>query len=532
MSERIESGRASGARDVASFQRVNSRDAASAVRPVGEQTTRRVADFPQSAPPGAGLVGRTLGGRYTLTRLLGRGGFGAVYHALQAPIERSVAVKVIGGAGHDPADLRRRFVLEARALAHVSAHCNGVGLIELGEEPDGLLYIVQDYIDGRSLDAVLREDGPLEPDRAVSIVCAVLDALDAAHHHGIVHRDVKPSNVMLVNDHRGRERVKLLDFGIAHIVGAVRGGISPTATGVIVGSPQYMAPEQFSGEGISSRVDLYAAGVLLYELLTGSPPFMGTAVELMHHHLSRPPQPIAAERGVSAALEAVIGRALCKSPFGRYGDAVEMRAALEAAMVVEAPAVEGVRRGWGARLGWAASVALAAWVGWMAAGSGSGGVGGDEGRSMMGAASTAHAVAPVSSPLTVAPASPTAAPVSPAAAPVSPAAVPVSPAAVPAPATAAPASPATVPASPATVPASPVTVPAPAPKPAPTASLAPAEAPRAALDPATRPLVDALDRCDCAAAARHYAGLGTVAEPLRAQFDARCRRFGDGCLGR
>ena len=277
------------------------------------------------------LLDRVLGGKYTLVERLGAGGFGAVYRAIQAPVGRVVAVKVIRQHHEDAAEFRRRFALEARALARVSSHPNAAAFIDYGEAPDGLLYMVQAFVEGQTLQAVLNADGQLPAARAVLIAGAVLDALDVAHHHGIVHRDIKPANVMVSRDHRGREQVKLLDFGIAQVVGEARGDISPTATGVIIGTPHYMAPEQFIDEPITARCDVYAVGVLLYHMLAGLTPFAGSALALMQQHINTPPPALPAG-AAPVAVERAVMKALAKAPADRFADAAAFRAALDGAL--------------------------------------------------------------------------------------------------------------------------------------------------------------------------------------------------------
>ncbi|MEZ4437214.1 MAG: serine/threonine-protein kinase [bacterium] len=525
------------------------------------ETTIRGLDA-STAPLAAGRLdphlGRVLGGKYTLTALIGEGGFGAVYRATQAPLGRLVAVKLLHRARHDPAELRRRFALEARALARLSAHAGCVALVDVGEEPDGLLYLVQAFVDGRPLDALLRERGPLSPARAVAIAAGVLDALDAAHHAGIVHRDVKPANVMLTVDHRGREQVKLLDFGIARLVGAAREGIGPSDADVIVGSVHYMAPEQFSGEGIGPATDLYAVGMLLYTLLTGAPPFTGSAVAVMHDHLTRAAPPLG---DAPAGLQRVIERALAKAPADRFADAVEMRTALLGAL----EAVPRPRR-------WRPGVAVAGLVAGAALavvvlgrapvepGLAAGTVASSGAVPAAVASPGAAAAAAVASPAAAAPA-----------AVASPAAA--TPAAVTSPVAAAPAAEASPTAAtsaavapppgatstavaspgagtPAAAAASTPLVPK-APRPAAstmthaTPAAQPAAEPPVAVVTATptpdphadalrvlrKRIRDAIDRCDCAAAGRQFAALALDPEDsLRRRYHERCRRLGHACL--
>ncbi|MCA9525084.1 MAG: serine/threonine protein kinase, partial [Myxococcales bacterium] len=214
----------------------------------------------------APLLGHVLGGKYHLIDVLGRGGFGAVYRALQAPVGRTVAVKVIGGRhADDQEDLRARFMREARAIASLRHHAT-VALHDFGEDGD-TLYMVLEVVEGETLRDVLKREGRLPVHRAVHIARQVLEALQEAHAQGLVHRDLKPSNVMLSLTPFGDDKVKVLDFGIAKIVEAERSDGVETSKGMVYGSPAYMAPEQAQARA-EPRSDLYAVGVMLYEMLT------------------------------------------------------------------------------------------------------------------------------------------------------------------------------------------------------------------------------------------------------------------------
>lgn len=272
------------------------------------------------------LVGRVLGGRYRLDELIGRGGFGAVYRAQQLALERSVAIK-INIHVHRPS-LAARFKREARVMARLS-HPGCVTLLDYGEEDDGLIYMVQEYVDGQSVRELLDAEGHLDPPRAIHIVDGVLSALAAAHRLGIIHRDIKPSNIMISAAH-GEEEVRVLDFGIAKIFDSELDVTRLTESGRVIGTPAYMAPEQIRSLDVSPRTDLYAAGVLLFHLLTGRKPFEGSSVfDIYRHHLETPP-PTAAGR-LSPALSAFIDRAMAKEPQGRFDSAAAMRESLKRA---------------------------------------------------------------------------------------------------------------------------------------------------------------------------------------------------------
>lgn len=268
-------------------------------------------------PPGVVQVlsEPAVAGRYAPTRLLGVGGFGAVVAATDRQLERTVALKIMCGVDRQAA---QRLVREGKLLARLSHPCIvRVFSSELvGEVP----VLVLELVEGVPLDVEL-ERGPLHPDRAVAIAIQLLDALHAAHASGIVHRDLKPSNVILTAD-----RPKLLDFGIARPVDLdPRSSAAITASGVITGTPSYMAPEQCQGEPPDARADLYALGIVLYEMLAGHPPFRGAPVDTLLAHINTPPPPLgqACPAAPAHVVEAV-HRALAKSPQMRFPDAAAM----------------------------------------------------------------------------------------------------------------------------------------------------------------------------------------------------------------
>ncbi|MEZ4436338.1 MAG: serine/threonine-protein kinase [bacterium] len=274
------------------------------------------------------LVGRVLGGRYRLEELIGRGGFGAVYRAQQLALDRRVAIK-INIHVHRPS-LAARFRREAQVMAKLR-HPGCVTLLDYGEEADGLIYMVQEYVEGRSLKDVLDAEGYLETGRAIVVVSGILSALAAAHRVGIIHRDIKPSNVMLSTSH-GDEEVRVLDFGIAKIFDDDEDLTRLTESGRVIGTPAYMAPEQIRSLEVSPRTDIYAVGVLLFHLLTGRKPFVGSSVfDVYRHHLETPP-PTASGQLVPS-LSTLIDRAMAKDPGDRFESAAAMREALRRATI-------------------------------------------------------------------------------------------------------------------------------------------------------------------------------------------------------
>ncbi|OIJ87923.1 hypothetical protein BIV25_37530 [Streptomyces sp. MUSC 14] len=266
-----------------------------------------------------------LSDRYELVERLGQGGMGTVHRGVDRQLRRTVAVKLLSSAlAHDPQS-RARFRREAHAAAALN-HPAVATVHDVGEEPDPdgpRPYLVMEYVPGTTLAETLR-DGPLPVAEAIETACAVLDALEHSHEHGIVHRDVKPSNIMRT----GPGAVKVLDFGIAKAFTETATRI--TGSGAAIGTPAYLSPEQISGAEIDHRADLYAMGCLLHELLTGQPPFHGASpFAVMHQHLFAEPEPVSRLRPqVPPAVEAVIRRALRKDPKERFADARQMRAAL------------------------------------------------------------------------------------------------------------------------------------------------------------------------------------------------------------
>ena len=232
------------------------------------------------------LIGTLIAHRYTLTSILGEGSMGVVYAANQEGLDHEVAVKVLHE--HVAADpkVKRRFHREARMTSRLS-HPNTVRVFDFGRTEEGRLYLAMELLDGPDLLELLQEDDPLTPRRIGTILIQVLNALEEAHDEGIVHRDLKPENVMVVEDHQGRERVKVCDFGIAKLVEAE--GSAITITGFVCGTPEYMAPEQARGEALDPRADIYALGCLLYRMLTGVVPFQGkSALATITEHLTQP----------------------------------------------------------------------------------------------------------------------------------------------------------------------------------------------------------------------------------------------------
>src|ERR1700688_3497374 len=264
---------------------------------------------------------RVFSNRYELTHLIARGGMAQVYRARDRQLDRPVALKVLFPELSVDRAFVERFRREAQAAANLS-HPNIVPVFDWGED-SGSYFIVMEFVDGRALSSILRTAGPLHPDRAAEIAADVAGALAYAHRHGVVHRDVKPGNVLITEE----GTIKVTDFGIARAVNTEE---SLTQTGAVMGTATYFSPEQAEGMGVDSRSDIYSLGVVLFEMVTGRPPFMGdTPVAVASKHVrDHPPAPREVNPGVPPDLEAIILKCLAKSPDHRYATAEELRADL------------------------------------------------------------------------------------------------------------------------------------------------------------------------------------------------------------
>jgi eukaryotic-like serine/threonine-protein kinase len=285
---------------------------------------------PATPPPAYGsplpppVAGERYIGKYRVKALLGRGGMGAVYLAEQPGLGREVAIKELIQSA-DPTALKR-FLQEAQVVARMS-HPNLVQVHDM-ELQGNVNYLVLEFVKGRSLRAWMN-DSPLLPPQVFAIMHGVLQALDYAHRHAIVHRDVKPENVLVSED----GIVKVADFGIARLTDDSGVGGTATKTGTTVGTPQYMSPEQVASSKVDGRSDLYSAGIMLYELVAGQPPFTATEADgpftLMAKHVQAPPKPPSVYRpGLNLELEQVILKSLSKRPEDRYQSGHEFDQAL------------------------------------------------------------------------------------------------------------------------------------------------------------------------------------------------------------
>ena len=249
------------------------------------------------------MIGVILEDRYELVAPLGEGGMGTVYRARQLSVDRPVAVKLLKHElSSDPIQVAR-FLREVKALSLLH-HPNLLTVHDFGQSDDGRLFVVTELLEGRTLGEVLGDGAPLAAERVRDLTAQICEGLHAAHDVGIVHRDLKPDNLFCVADRRGRDHLKILDFGIARVTSGEEDKI--TRTGTTIGTPAYMSPEQILGEELDQRSDLYSLGCVLRELLTGTPPFdHGTAVELMRAHLETPPSPVPAAVAPKALRELI-----------------------------------------------------------------------------------------------------------------------------------------------------------------------------------------------------------------------------------
>jgi serine/threonine-protein kinase len=263
--------------------------------------------------------GRLLGGRYQLGDPIGVGGMAEVFRGLDVRLGRDVAVKVLRADLARDSTFQARFRREAQSAASLNAPCI-VSVYDTGED-QGVPYIVMEYVEGRTLRDILLTEGRLLPQRALEVAADICAALDVAHASGIVHRDIKPANVMLTPF----GEVKVMDFGIARAVSDTSSTMTQTAA--VIGTAAYLSPEQARGEHVDARSDIYSTGCLLYELVTGTPPFTGDSpVAVAYQHVREDPTPPSAyDDTLSAQVDAVILKAMAKNPANRYQSADEMR---------------------------------------------------------------------------------------------------------------------------------------------------------------------------------------------------------------
>ncbi len=279
-------------------------------------------------------VGREiLTGQFKVLERIGSGGMGAVYKAQQPSMDRFVAVKILHSKFTKRKDLVSRFRREARAMSHLT-HPNTAKVFLYGQLEDEACYIVMEYLEGRNLGQIVRQEGPMKPERAIAVLIQACGALEEAHQKGIIHRDLKPENIFLCSQGGLEDFAKVLDFGLAKVTEREMqpGSLILTQEGMVFGTPEFMSPEQAQGKTLDPRSDVYSLAVILYELLTGKLPFDArTPMEFIGLHVQATPIPLA-ERAPGneypIGLQDVLDRALAKKPEDRFQSAAEFAAAL------------------------------------------------------------------------------------------------------------------------------------------------------------------------------------------------------------
>ncbi|HKS28777.1 MAG TPA: protein kinase [Pyrinomonadaceae bacterium] len=306
-----------------------------------DTTTLCPADGTVLEKSGDELVGQMLTERYRIDERISEGGMGTVYRATHVLMDKRVAIKVLHPSLAADDKIVARFSREARAASRIS-HPHALNVTDFGESESGVVFLVMEFLDGRTLKDVIQSEGPMPLARAVEIIKQVAGALDAAHAEGVVHRDLKSDNIMLMEAAGGTDWAKVLDFGIAKIkenTGNTDPGL--TAPNLIIGTPQYMSPEQCSqASAIDARSDIYSLGVIIYEMLTGHVPFAGESpTAIMMKHLQEPPPSVMEERDdLPPQVGMVITSALAKRPEDRFQSAGELSEALASAAIGNVPA--------------------------------------------------------------------------------------------------------------------------------------------------------------------------------------------------
>ncbi len=271
------------------------------------------------------LVGTVIDGRYLMESVLGEGGMGVVYLATHTALNKRFAVKVLRGEIARDEEIMRRFVREAQSSTAIG-HANIVDISDFGKLPDGTAYFVMEHLEGEPLTDRIRS-GAMPPDEVLHIAAQIAAALAAAHGRGIVHRDLKPDNIFLIRRGGDDRFVKILDFGIAKVGGA---NAKLTRTGMIFGTPHYMSPEQAAGQSVDARTDVYALGVILYEMLTGQVPFDGdTFMGILGKHMFDPPPKPSELVGDLGPIEPLVLESLAKKPEDRYASMDDLLADID-----------------------------------------------------------------------------------------------------------------------------------------------------------------------------------------------------------
>jgi serine/threonine protein kinase len=280
------------------------------------------------------LIGRVINDRFKINALIARGGMGKVYRAEQAPLGRVCAIKVLNpnyAGEHDP-EFHKRFFLEA-SIASKLTHPNTVTIFDYGRTEDDIYYMAMEYLEGHTLHRAIREAGHFPEERAAHIARQICRALREAHSLGVIHRDLKPANIFLVEHGDETDFVKVLDFGLVKNVSGDGKAEDLTQTGLFMGSPKYMAPEQIRGDKVDARTDIYALGIIMYEMITGKVPFdRPNSVNILMAHVNEDAPPMRQMNpsiNLSPAIEETVGRAMAKDPDQRFRSMDEVLAALK-----------------------------------------------------------------------------------------------------------------------------------------------------------------------------------------------------------
>jgi serine/threonine protein kinase len=287
----------------------------------------------KSSGPSDPLIGRVINDRFKINALIARGGMGKVYRAEQAPLGRVCALKVLNPsyAGDQDPEFHKRFFLEA-SIASKLTHPNTVTIFDYGRTEDDVYYMAMEYLEGHTLHRAIREAGHFPEERAAHVARQICRALREAHSLGVIHRDLKPANIFLVEHGDETDFVKVLDFGLVKNVSDTKTE-DLTQTGLFMGSPKYMAPEQIRGDRVDARTDIYALGIILYEMIAGKVPFdRPNSVNILMAHVNEEAPPLRQmnpNTQVSAAFEEVIARCMAKSPDQRFRSMDEVLAALK-----------------------------------------------------------------------------------------------------------------------------------------------------------------------------------------------------------
>jgi serine/threonine protein kinase len=293
---------------------------------VADETAK--ASEPRGSAPDP-MIGRTINDRFRIVSLIARGGMGKVYRAEQAPLGRQIALKVLEATyeGDNDPEFHKRFFLEASTQSKLT-HPNTVTIFDYGKTDDDVYFIAMELLEGRTLHRYLRDEAPLSAAKATHIARQICRSLREAHSLGIIHRDLKPANVFLVTHGEQHDFVKVLDFGLVKDLGDK--GEDLTQTGLFMGSPKYMSPEQIRGDRVDGRADIYALGVLLYEMLTGRAPFeRANSVNILMAHVHEDVPPMATHNvEVPYGLEQLVRRSMAKAPGDRFASMDEMLSAL------------------------------------------------------------------------------------------------------------------------------------------------------------------------------------------------------------